>query len=310
MTPAGPLVPGRCSEVSAALDEQLIGSAPTASGWVALEQNGPWGAKAFTGSHLDPDLGRVLEHRAAMAGVRPSLIRRPGPHPDHLGETHRVLVASSVPGRTWLLSGHLDDPASLLGLDWDAVAGGDLAAARASLPSLAPEDDAHLLVCTNGTRDVCCAVTGRPVAAAASAVHPGRVWEATHTSGHRFAPTAVLLPHGTLHGRLDGAGAVGLLAAADRGETVLSGARGRSAWPAPGQVAEQTVREATGELGLDALTVAPAGDEWSVRHLDGRSWRLAVRSEAVDGVERPESCGKAALELRRWTPGSPVRTDR
>ncbi len=298
----GPAPAERCSALSEAAGEQLIGSAPRAAGWVALEQNGPWGAKAFTASHLDPGIGAALETAATMAGVRPSLIRRPGPHADeHRAERHRVLVASSLPGRTWLLSAGVADPAELLTLDWRAVADGDLDGTRASLPALTPTDAAHLLVCTNGTRDVCCAVTGRPVAAAAAAAHPGRVGEATHTSGHRFAPTAVLLPHGTLHGRLDGVGAARILTEAASGRTVLTGLRGRSAWSPAGQVAELVVREETGELGLDALQVSPSGDGWVVRHHDGRSWGVTVGSEPVAGVERPESCGKAALVMNRWT---------
>ena len=296
----GPRSERRCSTLSAAVGEQLAGSAPRAAGWVALEQDGPWGAKAFTASHLDRDLGSALETAATLAGVRPSLIRRPGRHADHhTPDRHRVLVAHSLPGRSWLLSADVDDPADVLDLDWRAVAEGDRDAARRSLPSLVEVDEAHLLVCTNGTRDVCCAVTGRPVAAAAALQHPGRVWEATHTSGHRFAPTTVLLPYGTLHGRLDGAAAGELLTAAGRGETVLAGARGRSAWSPAGQVAEQSVREATGELALDALTVAPAGGDWLVRHRDGRSWRVTVRQEPGDDL-RPESCGKPDVEMHRW----------
>ena len=290
----------RCSSVSATVGEQLIGSAPRAAGWVALEQDGPWGARAFTASHLDPALGAEIEHAATMAGVRPSLIRRPGRHADHPGDRRQLLVAHSIPGRSWLLSGCVDDPAVLTKLDWRAVASGDLDAARRSLPLLEVSDEPHLLVCTNGTRDVCCAVTGRPVALAAARSRPGRVWEATHTSGHRFAPTAVLLPHGTLHGRLDGESAASLLSAAARGTTILSGLRGRSAWAPPGQVAELAVREATGELSLDALTVSPDADDWLVRHRDGRSWQVAVWSEDSE-VARPESCGKAALPLRRWS---------
>ena len=297
---------GRCSSVSASLGEQLPGSAPSAVGWVALEQNGPWGARAFTASHLDPVVGRALETAATLAGVRPCLIRRPGPHPDSAGPAaspRQVLVAHSLPGRTWLLGGLVDDPSALLEMDWDAVASGDVASAAASLSAFAdvvsPSPVAHLLVCTNGTRDVCCAVTGRPVAALASVAHPGRVWETTHTSGHRFAPTAVLLPHGTLHGRLDGPGAARLLDAADRDETVLDGYRGRSTWPAPGQVAEHAVRSAVGEIGLDALRVRAAGDDWQVDHADGRSWRVDLERVA-DGAVRPESCGKTAVEMHRY----------
>ena len=291
----------RCSALSAAVGEEQAGSAPRAAGWVALEQNGPWGAKAFTASHLDRDLGAAIETAAAMAGVRPSLVRRPGRHADHHAPgRHRLLVAHALPERSWLLSAEIDDPAEVLSLDWRAVAEGDLDAARSSVAGLVPADEAHLLVCTNGTRDVCCAVTGRPVAAAAALAHPGRVWEATHTSGHRFAPTAVLLPHGTLHGRLDGESAAALLTAAGRGETVLPGTRGRSAWSPAGQVADHAVRMETGELALDALTVSPIGEAFLVRHRDGRSWRVDVRSEEVAEVRRPESCGKPALPMSRW----------
>src|SRR5688572_17905015 len=109
-----PSADARCSALSAVVGEPLIGSAPRAAGWVALEQNGPWGAKAFTASHLDRSVGAALETAATMAGVRPSLIRRPGPHADHhRREGHRVLVAHSLPGRSWLLSGSLDEPARL-----------------------------------------------------------------------------------------------------------------------------------------------------------------------------------------------------
>jgi hypothetical protein len=296
-----------CSTGSLAAGEQLAGSAPHAAGWVALEQPGPWGPKAFTASHLDPALGRALEAAAAAHDVRPALVRRPGRHADaHAGGPRTVLVAHTRPAGAWLLEGPVSTPGALLDLDWAAVRDGDRDAVRRSMPSLGPADRGALLVCTNGTRDRCCAVLGRPVAEGAAAAHPGRVWETTHTSGHRFAPTAVLLPAGTLHGRLSAEDAAALLAAADRGETVLAGSRGRSTWSGPGQVAELAVRELTGETGLDALdlaTVAQAGEHaWTVtvRHGDGRAWAVDLVSE-IAGVDRAESCGKAGLPLRQWS---------
>lgn len=302
-----------CSAASALVGEQLAGSSPQAVGWVALEQRGPWGAKAFTASHLDPELGRTIEAVAAEHDVRPVLIRRPGPHADEHAAGHdarRLLVAHTRPGASWLLSGVIPTPSDVLTLDWAAVRDGDAEAVRRSLPALALADRAELLVCTNGTRDVCCAVVGRPVALGAAALHPGRVWEVTHTSGHRLAPTAVLLPAGTLHGRLDVAGAAALLDAADRGATVVAGGRGRSTWPAPAQVAELAVRDATGEDSLDALdvpTCEAAGEHaWTVTvtHADGRRWDVRVVSEATDVVRR-ESCRKDAVPLRRWTADVP-----
>jgi hypothetical protein len=300
----------RCSDGSVEAGEQLAGSAPQAVAWLALEQSGPWGPKAFTGSHLDPALGRRIEDLAAAHGVRPSLVRRPGRHADdHVrdgDDPRRVLVAHTSPGRSWLLEGTVADPADVLAVDWSALRDGDEDAVRRSLPTLTASDRAHLLVCTNGTRDLCCAAKGRPVALGLSTLHPDRVWEVTHTSGHRFAATAVLLPAGTLHGHLDVGAAEQVLLAADRGETLLPGNRGRSTWPPAGQVAEIAVRDETGELGLDALAVesvvATGEHAWevSVTHADGRRWQVAVTSEET-GAARAESCGKSLVALRRWT---------
>ena len=298
-----------CSAGAEAVGEQLEGSAPEAVGWVALEQSGPWGARAFTASHLDPAVGAAIEEAAAAHALRPALVRRPGRHADEhaLGgrDPRRVLVAHTRPGSSWLLSGTVAAPEDVLALDWAALRDGDLDAVRRSLPSLTVLDRPQLLVCTNGTRDVCCAVRGRPVALGAAELHPGRVWEVTHTSGHRFAPTAVLLPAGTLHGWLTVDGAAALLTEADAGRTVLDGSRGRSTWPGPAQVAELAVRRAVGETHLDTLdasTHAATGEHaWSttVRHRDGREWHVEVVSEAT-GQERAESCSKAATGLRRW----------
>lgn len=295
-----------CSEGSLAAGEQLAGSAPNAVAWVALEQSGPWGPKALTDSHLDKDLGRAIEAAAAAHQTRVSLIRRPGRHADTHADTaqdpRHLLVAFTHPDSTWLLEGALDSPAQVLLLDWAALRRGDLEAVRRSLPSLGQSDRPHLLVCTNGTRDVCCATKGRPVALGLAELFTDNVWEVTHTSGHRFAPTTVLLPAGTLHGRLDIAAAADVLRAAERGDTVLQGSRGRSTWPAAAQVAELAVREETGEISLTSLIVTAhnetAPQDWvtEVRHVDGRTWQVHTASRASD-IQRAESCGKALIPM-------------
>jgi hypothetical protein len=285
-----------CSDASLGAGEPLIGSAPDALGWVCLEQDGPWGARAWTSSHLDPALGAAVESAAADHRVRPSLIRRPGRHADtHASTSRRVLVAHSRPGATWLLAGAVDSPSQLLDLDWAAVASGRRDDVVASLPGLAPAPP-QLLVCTNGTRDTCCARLGRPVALAAAGQHPDQAWEVTHTSGHRFAPTTVLLPSGSLHGRvLD---AAPLLRAELEGRLHLTGYRGRSVWPAAGQVAEEHVRRSVGITGLDDLDVSSSDAGWVVTHRDGRAW--TVRVTAYEEGQRPESCGKDAKPVVRY----------
>nr|WP_239062516.1 sucrase ferredoxin [Streptomyces sp. SID13031] len=198
----------------------------------------------------------------------------------------------------------------LTALDLDAVSRGDREAAIRSLPELAPVNQAILLVCTNGKRDECCAILGRPIVQALAAQAPGRVWEANHLGGHRFAPTATLLPAGIMYGQLDEETAAAILTAADRGEIVLEKLRGRSTWTKRGQLAEITVRNLIGEAGLDALSVVAEDPETvTVGHRDGRRWTVEVVSESAD-PPRPESCGKepfamSILRAAKVTPGAP-----
>lgn len=300
-TPGSPA--GLCSALSALAGEPLAGSAADARGWVALEQPGAWGAKALKDSALDPATGKALDSAASKHGLRPVLIRRPGRAGGPArtsGDGRQVLVAHSRPGRSWLLAGTVDDPAAVLGLDWAAVEAGDADAVVASLPTLAPEAEPHLLVCANGKRDACCAIVGRPVAAAAVEVRPGRVWETTHLGGHRFAPTAVALPSGWTFGRLTAESAAPTLDAIGTGVVDLEAARGRSVWPGPGQVAELAVRRQLGARGVDDVTaVVRADDGWTVKLADGRRWQVTVERRAT-GTTRPESCGKKSAPVEPY----------
>lgn len=62
------------------------------------------------------------------------------------------------------------------------------------------ETESDVLVCTHGRRDVCCGSLGTELALALS-THGGRegvrFWRTSHTGGHRFAPTLIILPQGT-----------------------------------------------------------------------------------------------------------------
>jgi hypothetical protein len=289
--------PGLCSTICRDLNEPMPGTAVVASGWLVVEQPGPWGRKAPTQSHLDPVFGANIDAAAKKADLRFGLIRSPGKHADAVPRAHQVYVASTVPGHTWLLGGCIADPAMLMALDLEAVSQGDRDVVISSLPELSPVTEPVLLVCTNGKRDECCALLGRPIATELSVIAPGRVWESSHLSGHRFAPTATLLPAGIMYGQLDVETATAILTAADRGETVLSKLRGRSTWTKRGQVAEIAVRNLTGEVALDALSVIAEDLETvTVRHLDGRLWTVQVISEPAD-PPRPESCGKEPFDM-------------
>jgi hypothetical protein len=226
-----------------------------------------------------------------------------------------VWIAWTRPGSTWLLGGIVDDPGVLESLRWDALARGERDTVLDSVGGLEPEADPLLLVCTNGRRDVCCATFGRPIVAAARTHLPGRVWETTHLSGHRFAPTAMVLPAGVVHGRLDDYGVAQIVDDARRGRLSLAGYRGRSTFQPPAQAAELAVRKAVGLTGLDDVDVGRVDqvddleESWQVllSHPDGRRWRVRV-SVTTPGPPRPESCNKAFVAQTGYLAG-PVEND-
>ncbi|WP_191299090.1 sucrase ferredoxin [Lentzea cavernae] len=266
----------RCSILSDFAGEPLAGTAATATAWLCLEQSGPWGRDALTESHLDPELGAELQRRADGTGVRILLIRRPGKHADHhVPARRRLYLASTKPGASWLEQADLTSPEEALELDFAALGAGRSTAFGT------PVDDPLLLVCTNSKRDVCCALYGRPIATALN------LWECTHTGGHRFAPTGVLLPTGHLYGRLDHQLAQRVVTEG----IVADRCRGRSCFTPRGQVAEVAVRQQIGET-RDVLTViAETEDSATVRHADGREWRVVLTEKDVP--PRPASCGKS-----------------
>lgn len=300
-----------CSAATAALAEPLAGTAPTARTWVVLEQPGPWGRKALTESHLDPVLGQALDVAASAHGARVALVRRAGRHPDRpYPDSRRIWVASTAPGAGWLLGGWVADISVLGGLDWRALAREDADAVRRSIPGLQPEPAPLLLVCTNGRRDVCCAIRGRDLVNRLRDRLLGRVWETTHLSGHRFAPTAVLLPFGVTYGRLLATTAAEIFDEAVQGRFTDVNYRGRSAFSGAGQAAEAAVRAIVHPSGLDDLdvpAVEPVDGAWrvTVTHRDGRRWAVPVTRRAVSPA-RAESCGAAAKEPASFVAGPPA----
>ncbi|GAA2692670.1 sucrase ferredoxin [Streptomyces lunalinharesii] len=299
-----------CTRASLDAAEPLAGTAATARTWLLIEQSGPWGAKALTDSHLDPDLGRALEVAAEGTGVRVALIRRPGRHADfHGAPRRRLFLAHTAPGHSWIRTTTVTDVQAALRLDFGAAGAGDH---RGLWEPYTGEP--VVLVCTNGKRDRCCALFGRPLAAHLAA--EGCVtWEVTHIGGHRFSPTLFVLPHGYAYGRASAELVENVVEAARDGLVALDQCRGRSTWDRPAQAADLAVRELLREWRADALDVVrtdsvrpKAGDahsqppvagaaagssrSWAVTvaHTDGRAWRVVIDQRA-DGAPAPASCG-------------------
>ncbi|MFF2378773.1 sucrase ferredoxin [Streptomyces sp. NPDC058108] len=296
----------RCTTASRDFDEPLAGTAATARTWLLLEQPGPWGAQALTSSHLDPAIGRALEAAAADTGVRIALIRRPGRHADSGTPAERqVYAAHTTPGNAWLHSATTRTPEQLLDLDLAALGAGDPRTFDTALRGRPHRGDPLALVCTNGKRDRCCALLGRPLAAELASSGVKGAWEVTHLGGHRFSPTLLVLPYGYAYGRAAAHSVKEILQGVREGRIVTDGCRGGSAWERPGQAAELAVRKATGEHAAGAfqvLRIQGAVPRWevTVSHTDGRMWRVVV-AQGASLPPRPESCGSAL--------GSPARMD-
>ncbi|MET7452372.1 sucrase ferredoxin [Streptomyces sp. NPDC005574] len=296
-----------CSTVSQSLDEPLSGTAPTASAWLLIEQPGPWGPRALTSSHLDPLVGRALEAASEGTGVRVALIRRPGRHADSGTVTARqVYAAHTRPGNAWLHEATTCDPRRLLDIDFAALGAGDHRGFDRAVQGRPHAGNPLALVCTNGRRDRCCALLGRPLAAELAASGADGTWEVTHLGGHRFSPTLLVLPYGHAYGRVGAADVEAILHDVQEGRVVVDGCRGNSAWERPGQAAELAVRTSVHEYAADALTVVRTDGtaprwEVTVAHTDGRHWRVVV-AQGASSPPRPETCGTSVL-------GSPARMD-
>lgn len=288
----------RCSRLWQRDDLPAWGTASRATFWVALEQPGPWGAKALTQSHLGPELGARLEELCTRHGGRAVLVRRPGRSADAGQDTRQVFVAGGLTaGQAWLGSRMISDVADLL--DWLESAAPTLAETT-QRPSWLEAAAPIVAVCANGRRDQCCALEGRALAQQLAAMDPEATWESSHLGGHRFAPTALVLPTGQSLARLTPTLAMGALVAAERGKAFTSGPhhdRGLSALPPEQQVADVWARaEGLGAWQVDTTTDQTTPNSWRVR-AGGRSATITL---LTGPEELPSSCGKAAVPLTRY----------
>ncbi|KAA0022718.1 sucrase ferredoxin [Antrihabitans cavernicola] len=267
-----------CSALSA-VDEPLPGTAAHVKGWLCVEHPGAWGRDVLDDAVLGRNLSIELARRTAAADVRLMLIRRVG---RTVPITHRtVLLANSRPSQSWCERMTITSLDQLLEIDLGRLGG--------PAPGIGAAVEAPpVLVCVHGKRDQCCARLGRPIAAALAQRFPAAVWECSHTGGHRFAPSMILLPSGYTYGRLDIERSGDVVKAAHGGEVSIDGLRGRSCYSAVGQAAEVAVRQ-TVLAGADDLTVIESSADPVVVHRDGRRWAVKVTTEPL--APRPASCG-------------------
>lgn len=168
-----------------------------------------------------------------------------------------------------------------------------------------PVGGRDLLVCGHGRRDVCCGSSGTDLAMelARGALPPGvRLHRTSHTGGHRFAPTFLVLPESTLWAFADVDLVERVLERRGDAAEVADRYRGCSAMDGP---RVQTLeREVLRDVGWDLLSWERSG-----RELDGSrvrleavapSGRIAWEAEVESGRTLPvPDCGRPLEEARK-----------
>jgi len=228
----------RCAERAQHRGDPLAGSASPVQRWLLVEQPGPWGRDALTGSRIDPAVARALAGRSRDGGFRVLLVRRPGRHPPP--RVRQWAVVRSTPGAERAWWGTFGDDRELLTVPVDGSAG-------------TPSTEPAYLVCAHGRHDPCCALRGRPVAAALAARRAEAVWECSHLGGDRFAANLLVLPHGFYYGQLTPARAVQAAMAYEAGTVVPAQLRGRCTFAPPVQAAQHYARAVLDIRSVDAL---------------------------------------------------------
>nr|WP_120491508.1 sucrase ferredoxin [Corynebacterium lactis] len=298
---------------SAQLDEPLDGTAKAARLFIALEHQLGWSHDILDGGVFGEEVTAQLKSWLGQRGAVMQLIRKPGRIGQQPCDGINVYIAHCDPsvGRGVFLEHRLVADAT-------ALTELDIQLGRPTEGATVVEHPLYL-VCTHGKRDRCCALNGRPVAAAMHNLFPDLVWETSHSKGHRFAPAMILLPWNYSFGRISAVETKGVITDALSGTLHEEGLRGRGIYPAPGQVAELAVRRHAGVWGLDDVArvevdEAGAGEEGpsavvtladgAGSDATGAEYKVALERIVTQGVV--SSCGEAPGPKKGWAAVSVV----
>ncbi|TDD57417.1 sucrase ferredoxin [Kribbella antibiotica] len=230
-----------CAAMALQRGDSMIATAPPADRWFLIEVRTAWPPQALTALQ---DVGPEVARRCAELGYRPALIRRPGRTAP--SAVRRYALVDCRPGQESTRWGDLPSDAHLLTVL--------TALPSNTVPDLEPPTTEPIyLVCAHGRHDACCAVRGRPVAAALAAAYPDRTWECSHIGGDRFAGNVVVLPHALFYGQVTPARAVEVAKHHAENRVVPDLLRGSGAYPPAVQAAQHYARAAGHSLSLNTL---------------------------------------------------------
>jgi hypothetical protein len=290
----------RCTRVARALGYRPAGTAGSSAAFVLVEAPLPW--PSDVGSH--PFLAPLASVVGGAGGRLQAVVPPAGADP---GTTTVVVLRRAPVGfdRAERTVPNDDVAPALAALLADRPAPGE----RTPLASQGQVRD--LLVCTHGSRDVCCGADGmRLYGELVARDLPGvRLWRTSHTGGHRFAPTALTFPDGRAWAWLDPDLVQGIVERSVPADVAAAHDRGSTALADPfAQAAESAVFRVEGWGWLDRshrvdvggtdpdhriVTVAGVGDRDSV------AYRVEV---ARRGTVPVPDCGHPLDEARKSSP--------
>jgi hypothetical protein len=290
----------RCAVHSRSIGVRPAGTAITADAVVVVELPRPWPKPVFD----HPLLGALSGTMELHVGTARILAAEPRPG---LGEGRlRVTVFERLPVD---MTARVFEPTGAEGLsDLFGQLATRLPDSIADHRSDAAGPDLAVLICTQGSHDVCCGSEGTRLADELSIAAPGlAVYRVSHTGGHRFAPTAMTLPDGRMWAGLTVDDLMSILDRTGDPGTLAAKCRGWLGAPqGAGQAAEIAVLE---ELGwtLDqmprAVEVTETGEGWTVTVVVGTDpWTVDVSPGRTVPTIACRAAGglpaKTALEYR------------
>lgn len=277
----------RCSTWNRALRVDPIGSAGQYEGYLVVEWPLPW----------PTDVAETPELHDVAAAARRVRIRLQAAVPAAYATTgllrvslyHRDRSASAPPGFAGLVGSSSEIPPEEVAETALGLLATLEGAPRAA--ELRPNAGRVVLVCTHGRRDRCCGSLGTTLVAALddrpALLGDGvQLARTSHTGGHRFAPTALILPDATAWAYLD-APLLGAIVAGTADPVLAAGHyRGCALVGEPAlQALERSVFALTDGPGFELFKMARGGsvgaDGDAVLHVSGPDGRTATYTARV-----------------------------
>jgi len=289
----------RCTRVARALGHRPAGTAGSAAAFVLVEAPLPW--PSDVGAH--PLLAPLAPVVGGVGGRLQAVVPRAGGSP---GTTAVVVFRRSAIGfdrleRSVPTGDLVDELAAMLTTNPPPK--------EQQNPLLFRGQVRDVLVCTHGSRDVCCGADGMRLYGQliARELDGVRVWRTSHTGGHRFAPTALTFPDGRAWAWLEADLVRGIVERSVPATEAAAHDRGSLGLDDPfAQAAESAVFGAEGWDWLDRphqVAVDATDPEHRIVTVSGGDDTVTYRVEvARRGTVPVPDCGHPLDEARKTSP--------